>query len=819
MFSELKYAVRSLAKTPWLTTVVVITLALGIAANTAVFSWTRGVLLHPIHGVADAQRLVSLETVFPNSEHTNSSYPDFRDYRDSSRSLAGAIAFDSASLSLGNGTEAERVWAEFVSGNYFAVLGVRPAAGRFFRAEEQEEAPGKYPVAVISARFWRRHFHADPKIVGQTIRVNRQELTVVGVAPTEFLGTEVGLSFDLWVPLAMEPLLNGKDNWFESRGARGLRILARLRPGVSLPQARTEIQTIARRLAQSYPRSNERIGATLVPIDQAFWGLPALIGTLLKTLLGAGAVLLLIVCANVANLMLVRATTRQKEFSIRLALGASRRRVIGQLLLESLLLAGLGGLAGVLLAGQMGSWLRFFIPAKHLPLALDFPPDSTVLLFTLSISVLVGLLFGLAPALQTIRNGRLSGLKDSGRGAIGGTRADRLRGILVMSEVALALVVLIGASLFVESFRHAQQIDPGFDPSRVLLAPLNLTEAGYSTERGTLFMRHLRDRIEALPGVRAVSFAENVPLGFGQRDEWDEVQVGGYVPRRGEDMRVRWNPIGPGYFDLMRIALIEGRDFTERDDRQSPPVAIINETFARLFFRGQEPVGRQLRLVGWGWWGSSRLTVVGVVKDIKYRSLGETPPPYFYLPMQQVWNPTMGLELHVRTVGPPLQILPELRRELRSVDPQVHLFEVFTLSDYIGEAWFAQKIGAALLGVLGTLALLLAALGLFSVMAYSVSQRTQEIGIRMALGAQMIDVLSPVVGRSLRLALVGIGIGLVLSFALTRLVASQLLGVSATDPLTFVGVSCLLCTVALAASYIPARRAAKVDPLIALRTE
>src|SRR6185437_5644354 len=475
MLSSLKYAVRSLAKPPWLTAVVVITLALGIAANTAVFSWTRGVLLNPLHGVADAQRLVSLETVFPNGEYTNSSYPDFRDYRDSSRSLAGAIAFDNASLSLGNGTEAERVWAEFVSGNYFDVLGVKPAAGRFFRAEEQEEALGKHPVAVISARLWRQHFHADPQIVGKTIRVNRQELTVVGVAPAEFSGTVVGLSFDLCVPLAMVPILTG-DNWFASRYALPCKLLARLKPGVSLPEARTEIQTIARRLAQSYPMSNERIGATLVPIDQASYGVQALIGTLLKTLLGAGAVLLLIVCANVANLMLARATTRQKEFNIRLALGASRRRVIGQLLLESLLLAGLGGLAGVLLARQMGSWLRFFIPATDLPLALDFPPDSAVLLFTLSISVLAGLLFGLAPALQTIRDGRLSGLKDSGRGAIGSTRSRRLGGILVVSEVALALVVLIGASLFVESFRHAQQIDPGFDPTHVLLTGFNLSE-------------------------------------------------------------------------------------------------------------------------------------------------------------------------------------------------------------------------------------------------------------------------------------------------------------------------------------------------------
>ena len=814
MFSELKYAVRSLTKTPWLTAVVVITLALGIAANTAVFSWTRGVLLHPLHGVADGERLVSLEMVLSNGEYVGCSYPDFRDYRDSSRSLAGVIAFDQEPLSLGNENQAERVWAELVSGNFFDVLGVRPAAGRFFRAEEQEEAPGKHPVAVISARFWRRHFHADPQIVGKTIRVNRQELTVVGVAPTEFSGTEVGLSLDLWVPLAMAPpLLSEAPNWFENRNNRRLHVFARLKQGVSLPEARTEIQTIARRLAQSYPRSNAGIRATLLPIDQASHGVQTLVVTLLETLLGAGAVLLLIVCANVANLMLVRATMRQKEFSIRLALGAPRPRVIGQLLLESLLLAGLGGLAGVLLAGQMASWLRFFIPATNLPLVLDFPPDAAVLLFTLSLSVLVGLLFGLAPALQTIRNDRLSGLKDSGRGAIGGTRSDRLRGILVISEVALALIVLIGASLFLESFRHAKQIDPGFDPSHVLLAPLDLSEAGYSTEQGTLLMRHLRDRMETLPGVRAASFATAVPLGFSPGSWAADVQVGGYVPRRGEDMRVLWNPIWPGYFDLMRIALIEGRGFTERDDRQTQPVAIINETFARRFFRGQEPVGRQL-----GVWGTV-CTVVGVVKDIKYKNLGETPQPYFYRPMRQVWGPDTGFWLHVRTVGPPLQLLPELRRELRSVDPRVHAFEVFTLSDYIGAAWFAQKIGAALLGVLGTLALLLAALGLFSVMAYSVSQRTQEIGIRMALGAQMIDVLRPIVGQSLRLAMAGIGIGLVLSFALTRLVASQLLGVSATDPLIFVGVSCLLCAAALAASIIPARRAIKVDPLIALRAE
>ena len=814
MFSELKYAVRSLAKTPWLTAVVVITLALGIAANTAVFSWTRGVLLHPLRGVADVGRLFAMETIPPAGVGRNLdvSYPDFRDYRDSSRSLAGAIAFHDRALGLVDGAQAERVWAEFVSGNFFDVLGIRPVTGRFFQTGEREDAPGKHPVAVISARFWQRHFHADPAIIGKVVRLNGRELTVIGVAPAEFSGAVVGLSYDFWLPLSMESLLSDSANGLENRNARRLYVLARLRPGVSLPQARAETQTIARRLAQSYPQSNAGINTTLLPISQAHTGAQELMAPLLETLLGAGAVLLLIVCANVANLMLLRATTRHKEFGIRLALGASHSRVIGQLLLESLLLAGLGGAAGVVLAGRMAGWLQFFIPATYLPVALNFPPDSAALAFTLAISLLAGLLCGLIPALQIVRYGQLGSIRNSGRGAIGDARSHRLRGGLVISEVALALVVLIGASLFLESFRHARSSDPGFDPSHVLVAGIDLSEQGYSTEQGKLFMRHLRERLETLPGVRAVSFNQPVPLGF-ERSNSASVQVDGYLPRRGEDMKIYWAQVWPGYFDLMRIGLTEGRDFTDRDDSQAPPVAIVNEAFVHRFFRGQEPVGRQLRLLGTEW------TVIAVVKDIKYHSLGESPQPYFYLPMQQVWEPSTGFGLHVRTAGAPEQILPALQRELGSVDSRVNLSGVFALSDFIGASWFVQKIAASLLGVLGTLALLLAALGLFTVMAYTVSQRTQEIGIRMALGAQTSDVFRPVLGQALKLAIVGVGIGLALSLALTRLVASQLPGVSATDPLTFLGVSCLLCAVALAASFMPARRATRIDPLTALRAE
>jgi predicted permease len=812
MLSDLKYAIRSLLKNPWFTAVVIVTLALGIGANTTVFSWARAVLLHPLRGVADAERLLTLETLTPAGGYIDSSYPDFRDYRDQSQSLAGVIAFHDRPLSFGANERPERVWAEFVSGNFFEVLGVKPVAGRFFRTEEQEEVPGKHAVAVISEPFWQRHFNADPAVIGKTIRLNGHELTVLGVAPAQFAGTIVGLSFDVWVPLMMSPSLSRAGNWLDERRARGLHLMGRLKPGVSTSKARAEIQTIARRTAQIYPESNEGIGATLLPIREAPYGVQSRIGTLLEILLGAGTVLLLIVCANVANLLLARATVRQKEFGIRLALGASRQRVIGQLLVESLLLAGLGGVLGVLLAMRMTDFLRFFIPATTLPIAVDFPIDSAVLAFTLLVSMLAGVIFGLVPALQTVGSSRLTSLRNSSRGSKSSARSHRWRGMLVVSEVALALLALIGAGLFLNSFHHAKRIDPGFEPANVLLAAMNLSEQGYDRERGLIFLRRLRERVATLPGVRAVSYSEDVPLGF-DGGSWEEVQVSGYVPRRGEDMKIYRNPIAPGYFGLMRIPLVEGRDFTGRDDVRAPPVAIINQTFAQRFFPGQMPLGRKMHAWGLDW------TVVGIVKDIKYQSLRESPQPYFYLPLEQFYQPTLGLALHVRTAGPPENLLPTLHRELRSLDPGVTLFEILKLSDYIGAAWFAQKIAATLLSVLSALSLLLAALGLFSVMAYTVSQRTHEIGIRMALGAQTSDVLHSVLDQSLRVVFAGIVIGLALSFALMPLVASQLLGVSAMDPLTFIAVVLLLIATSVIACWLPAWRATHVDPLVTLRTE
>jgi predicted permease len=572
------------------------------------------------------------------------------------------------------------------------------------------------------------------------------------------------------------------------------------------------VQTIAQRLARSYPESNEGIGSTVLPIHRAPYGAQSRLGTLLQILLGAGGLVLLIACANVANLLLARATLRQKELGIRLALGATRGRTIRQLLTESLLLALLGGILGVGVASNLTGYFRVFVPATHLPAAFDFALDGWALAFTFAVSVAAALIFGLAPALHAVGANAQASLRENSRGSTEGARSHRLRGVLVVSEVALALLTLITAGLFLNSFQHAKRIDPGFDPSNVLLASLNLSEQGYSRDQGLFFLRRARERIEALPGVRTVSFAEDVPLGF-DGGSWEDLHVQGYSPQRGESMKVYRNPVAPRYFELMRIPLIIGREFTGNDQPQSLPVAIVNETFVRRFLSDSPALGHTFNARGRDW------TIIGVVKDIKYQGLTESPRPYFYMPIEQVFQPDLGLGLHVRTEGTPERLLPAVQRELRTIDPSLPIFEALPLSDYIGAAWFPQKVAAVLLSVLSALALVLAALGLFSVMAYTVSQRTQEIGIRMALGARITDVMRLVVAQGLGLALLGIGIGLGGSFALTPLMASQLPGVSPTEPLIFFAVSILLVLVAVAACWLPAHRAAKVDPMAALRCE
>jgi predicted permease len=826
LIQDMKYGFRILTKNPGFTAVAVLTLAIGIGASTTVFSWVDAVLLRPLPGVANPSELASFETVAANGDAVTTSYLDYQDYRDHLKLLAGLAGSRPTALAVGEEDRAERMWGELVTGNYFAVLGVKPILGRPFLPEEYADKPGAFPVAVISDRLWRSHFNADPAIVGKKIRVNRYQLTIVGVAPPDFHGTLAGLAFDLWVPYVMQPQLQGTGEWMlRDRQTRNLIVTARLKPGVTIEQARAEIQELARYMAKADADTNTGIGATVVPVWKSHFGAQSLLLAPLEILMGVCAVVLLIVCANVANLLLARFTARQKEFSVRLALGAGRLRLARQMLTESLVLAAAGGLAGAAVAVWMKGALQYLVPAGQLPFARgDSGLNSHALAFTLLLCVGTALLAGIAPAVQSSRADLNQSLKEGGRSGMSGVHSHRLRGLLVVAEVSLALVALIGAGLFIRGFQATRKISPGFDPSHVLLSQFYLQTSGYDLDQRKQFCRRLRERLESGPGVTDVAYSDGVPLGF-EPSWWEDLRIEGYVPGRSENMKIFRNVVSPGYFKLMRIPLLEGRDFTEQDDKNSAPVMIVNQTFVHRFFRDGNPIGR--RVHGWGDW----FTVVGEVKDSKYHYLTEGQTPYFYVPFRQVYRSDMALGFYVRTAGSLNDAAATVRREVRGIDPNVAVFDAVPLSEFIGASLYPQKIVASLLSVLGAIALLLASVGLYSVMAYSVTQRTHEIGVRMALGARPGDVLGLVVRQGMVLTLAGLLLGSGLTLFLSRYISAvsvagsamgsggALLGVSATDPLIYLSAACFLAGVAALASYVPARRAASVDPMVALRYE
>ncbi|HEY6290667.1 MAG TPA: ABC transporter permease [Terriglobia bacterium] len=810
---DLCYGWRMLRKNPGFAAVAILTLALGIGASTAVFSWVDAVLLHPLPGVADPGRLVSFETVAPNGDAVTTSYPDYRDYRDHLKLLAGLTVTQPAPLTIGEEDNARQVWGELVAGNYFTVLGVRPALGRTFLPQEFGDAPGAYPVVVISYRLWRTYFNSNPSLIGQTIRVNQRELTVVGVAAPDFRGSEAGLAYDLWVPLMMKTQLEGIGAWMlQDRRTRQYFGLARLKPGVTIAQAQAEVAALAHQMAIADADANEGISATLLPLWKSHFGAQELLLAPLEILMALCAVLLLIVCANVANLLLARFAARQREFSVRLALGAARARLARQVLTESLALAAAGAFAGVWLAVWLSSSLQYLLPPSNLPVAFGFQVNGYVLAFAVLIGVGTAFCSSLAPALQSAKADLNEGLKEGGRGGMSGPQSRRTRSLLVVSEVSLALVALVGAGLFVRSFQAARTINPGFDSNHVLLSRFYLPSSGYNLEQRKQFCLRLRQRLESDPGITAVCYSDCVPLGF-EGSWWEDLRIEGYVPNPGENMKIFRNVVSPGFFHLMRISVLEGRDFTEQDDEKSAPVMIVNQTFVRRFMGGGDPIGR--RVQGWGEW----LRVVGVVKDTKYQHLTEASLPYFYVPFRQLYRADMNLAFYVRAAGSFDDAAAAVREEVRDLDPNVTGFDSIPLADYMGANLYAQKVAASMLSALGALALLLAAVGLYSVMSYSVSQRIHEIGIRIALGARQANVLQLVLAQGARLALMGVGIGVVATVPLTRLVASFLYGVDAADPRTYLGVALLLTLVALLACYVPARRAAKLDPVQALRRE
>lgn len=825
LLHDLEHAIRILRRNPGFAAVTILTLALGIATSITVFGWVDTVLLHPLPGVLDPEHVVALETLTPGGAFAANSYPDYIDFRDRLRLVSGIAVTLPTAFSVGQEDHGERVWGELVSGNFFAVLGTRAQMGRTFLPEEYGDKPGAYPVAVISDRFWRSHFDADPQIVGKTIRINQHELTIVGVAGPEFHGSIPGEARDVWVPYMMQPVLNGVDEWMlRDRKNRNLIGFARLKQGVTLEQAQQELAALAKLMARLDADTNEGLSATFLPMEKSHFGPQSLLLAPLRLLLCVCAVLLLIVCANVANLLLARTTARHKEFSTRMALGAGHGRMAQQVFAESLVLAVAAGLAGLFATQWLGRAVVLLLPAGQMSLAVHQPISGRLVFFTMALCCLVAFLTGVFPALQLTHTPLNERLNQAGKSGMTGAKTHRMRTVLIIAEVSLSLVALIAAGLFARSFQALREIKPGFDPNHVLLSQFYLSTNGYNLEQRKEFCLRLREKLESAPSVVDVAYSDGVPLGF-EPSWWEDLNIEGYTPSRAENMKIYRNVISPGYLQLMRIPLVDGRDFTEHDDEKSNPVMIVNQTFVKHFFAGRNPIGRRVR--GWGEW----FTVVGVAQDSKYHYPGEGTLPYFYVPFRQTYRADMHLAYYVRTAGDPAIALRLVRQKVREIDPNVTVFDPVPLTEFIGASLYPQKIAASFLTMLGSLAVILAAIGLYSVMSYSVVQRTHEIGIRMALGARPDDVLRLVVRQGLTLTSVGMVVGLALAMAVARGLSAvsfsssamgsggKLLATSATDPMIYLGAALFLIGVAAFAAYIPARRAAKVEPIEALRYE
>jgi putative ABC transport system permease protein len=806
---DIRYSLRMLAKNPGFTAVAVLSLALGIGGNVTVYSWVQSTLLHPLPVVADSEHVVAIETRMPDGALHTSSYPDYKDFRDQNKSFSGLIGVELMPVNAGfsNDESPERIWGEIVTGNFFNVLGVSAGVGRTFLPED-DVALNAHPVVVLSYALWQGRFGGDPQVIGKTVSFNQHPFTVIGVAPRQFQGAIVGISASFWVPMTMQPeVLPGED--LEIRSPTFVHILGRLKPGVGIAQAQAELNTIARRLEQEYPKSNKGVGVELNPLWKAHYGVQSILRPVLIFLTTVVVLVLLIACANVANLFLARATVREKEIAIRSALGASRSRLIRQFLSESVLLSLCGGMGGVLLALWATNFLGFFLPPAHLPVGLVLGVNSRVLWFSLALSLATGAVFGLVPALQISRPNVNASLKEGGHTShIAGRHG--LRNLLVVSEMMLALVLLTGAGLLVRSLRNARTTSPGFDTNHVLLTALDLRANGYTDAQSTAFFEQLRQRVQALPGVQAVSYERWVPLWFYGKG-YTRLFIEGYTPAPNEFMNIDYNVVGPEYFRTLRIPLMQGRDFTEQDRADALQVAIINETMALRYWHGQDPLGKRIRR------GRRWITIVGVVNDIKFHSMNENPEAFLYFPLSQEGG--TDTNVLVRTAGDPAALLPAVRHEILALDPHVTVLESADLSGLLSVSLFAYRTAAMLASVLGALGLLLATIGIYGVLSYSVSQRTREIGVRVALGARPRDILALVIGQGMRLAVTGVLIGILVTLAATRVMASLLFGVSATDPLTFVVVTLLLSGVALAACWVPARRATRVDPLVALRHE
>jgi putative ABC transport system permease protein len=815
MIQDLRYGCRMLAKSPAFTLIAVLSLALGIGANTAIFSLVNASLLKPIP-VQDPARLAA---VFMTDQRNPGNLPlshlNFKDLRDQNQVFSGMAAFTFAQVNRSTGGESEQELIQVVSGNYFSVLGARPVLGRAFLPDEDVKPT---PVAVLSYGFWERSLGRDPGIVGQTVTLNRTPFSVVGVAAKGFSGTFLGANPIAWVPMSMHDVVQPNFDWYEQRRGLFLFAVGRLKPGVSVDQATANVRTVFSGLEQAFPVDNKGrsagarslLDARINPQGQA--GAPIVqLSVILMTVVG---IVLLIACANIANLLLARATRRRRETVVRLALGAERKRLVRQLLTESMLLSILGGAFGLLLA----YWLLAALVGADLELPLpvgdDVSIDRQVLMFTAGLAIITGVLFGLAPAIQASKPDVVPVLKNEM--PVGASRRG-LRGIftlrqaLVVSQIALSLVSLIAAAIFLRSLTRAANTDTGFVTRGVLVMNFNLGREGYTPERGQVFYEQVADRVSGLPGVVHAAVAQNPPLAGGLlRSVFPE----GHDTTTRDRILVQVNSVSVGYLDAIGIPLRRGRDFTRTDTRGAPLVVIVNETMAERFWPGEDAIGKRFKFFG----DEQFTTIIGIARNSTYNAVAQDPIPYIYQPIAQNYTPQATL--HVRSAGDAGGLSAAVRREVQQIDSTLSLFNIRTLEDQVSQSLAPLRTNVIVMATFGGLALLLASIGLYGVTSYSVTQRTREIGLRMALGARRGTVLRLILASGLMLIAIGVTVGLLAASALTFVVPAALLpNISARDPLTFAATAALLSAVALIASYIPAWRATRIDPLVALRAE
>lgn len=806
---DVRFGGRMLLRTPGFTTLAILCLTLAIGANAAVFSWIEGMLIRPYPLVAHQERMFALGgTMAGTSEYSPMSYPEFIDLEKNSTLFESFIVDRITGTTLSLGDRAERWVGGIVSANYFDALGVHPILGRGFRPEEGV-GRNAHPVTVISYRTWKDRYKGDREVIGKTQSMNGVEHTIIGVAPEKFHGTFIGYSFNFWVPISMQETF-GLSYQLEDRSARLVEGYAFLKPGVTRQQAQAELDSIAQRLETDYPDSNRGRGFGLWPLWKTPFSATRDLGPTLAITTAVAFFVLLIACANVSNLLLARSLLRRHEMTMRLALGARRRRLIKQLFTEGLFLSLIAAAGGVMVAYWCRNALVLTAPIRSPGVLIDYPGQLDWRVLALSVALCIGstMLFALVPAIQASDVDLSGALKSEGGSLVGGSGRSRLRSVLVLVQVALSFVLIVGSGLVLRSLVQMQNSDPGFSTRNVVVSAVDLVSAGYKPERAKIFCEQLLDRIRALPSVQLAAQEKNRPFSFAGYSS-AALEIEGYQPPRNEPVAAEYNVVGEGYFATIGIPIVTGREFARTDDENAPLIAIINETMAAKYWPGKNAVGQRLKVK------DKWMEVVGTAKDSKYSEMLEAAKPFFYLPLRQNFSVQNGFI--IRTDQSATAIMNALAREIRALDPNLAPLDTVSLQEQVNRMSYSQQLAATLLAVFGGIALFLAAIGLYAVMSYSVSQSTRELGMRMALGANAAAVLRLVVSRGLRLTILGMAIGAIAALALTRLITTLLYKVSPRDPIAFGSALLILTAVALVACFVPALRAARIDPARALR--